>query len=166
MSQLRMTVEEAPAKTDLEVLHHGLKEFNESRAGASNYKPLAIFLRDSENHVVGGLDGSTSRDWLEIETLWVAEAVRGQGYGTKLMQAAEKEAVARGCHHAFVDTFSFQALDFHKKLGYVVFGTLEDFPQGHTRYFLKKTNLRVSKPPAHETDRESARSVPNAFDGR
>src|ERR671933_472312 len=101
MSQLRMTVEEAPTPADLAVLHHGLKEFNESRAGTSNYKSLAIFLRDSEDHVVGGLEGSTSRDWLEVDSLWVAEGVRGQGYGTKLMQAAEKEAVARGCHHAF-----------------------------------------------------------------
>ncbi len=87
MSELKITIEEAPAPTDLEVVRHGLRKSNESRAGASNYKPLALFLRDDENQVVGGLNGSTSRDWIEIDCLWVSEVVRGQGYGTKLMQA-------------------------------------------------------------------------------
>ena len=156
---MKITSEDAPAPSDFEVLHRGLKEFNESKAGASNYKPLAIFLRDSEDHVVGGLNGSTGRDWLEIDCLWVSEVVRGQGYGTKLIQTAEKEAIARGCRHAFLDTFSFQALDFYKKLGYVVFGTLEDFPQGHSRYFLKKTILQVTTRPACAADMEFVRAV-------
>ena len=64
--------------------------------------------------------------------------MRGQDYGTKLIELAEGEAQARNCHAAYVDTFSFLALDFYQKLGYTVFGTLEDFPKGHTRYFLKK----------------------------
>jgi hypothetical protein len=40
--------------------------------------------------------------------------------------------------HAYLDTFSFQAPDFYKKLGYEVFGELQDFPHGHQRYFMKK----------------------------
>lgn len=159
MSQLKITIEDAPVPSDLEVLHRELKEFNESRAGASNYKPLALFLRDTENQVVGGLTGSTGRDWLEIDCLWVSEVARGQGYGTQLIQTAEKEAIARGCHHAFVDTFSFQALDFYQKLGYIVFGTLEDFPPGYSRYFLKKTILQVTTRPACAADMEFAHSV-------
>jgi ribosomal protein S18 acetylase RimI-like enzyme len=54
------------------------------------------------------------------------------------MEAAEFEAKGRNCHAAYVDTFSFLALDFYQKLGYTIFGSLEDFPKGHTRYFLKK----------------------------
>jgi len=54
------------------------------------------------------------------------------------MEAAESQAKARNCHAAYVDTFSFLALDFYRKCGYEVFGTLADFPKGHTRYFLKK----------------------------
>jgi GNAT superfamily N-acetyltransferase len=68
----------------------------------------------------------------------VAEDLRGQDYGTKLMEAAELEARSRGCHAAYVDTFSFLALDFYRKVGYTIFGELEDFPKGHTRYFLRK----------------------------
>jgi hypothetical protein len=37
-----------------------------------------------------------------------------------------------------LDTMSFQALDFYLKLGYTVFGRLDDLPEGHSRIFLKK----------------------------
>jgi GNAT superfamily N-acetyltransferase len=70
--------------------------------------------------------------------LWVSETVRGSGYGTALMQAAEREAVRRGVRNIFLNTFSFQAVDFYLKLGYTIFGELEDFPPGHKRVFLQK----------------------------
>ena len=57
---------------------------------------------------------------------------------TQLMSAAETEARRRGCHHALLDTFDFQARPFYEQLGYVAFGELEDFPRGHSRYFLSK----------------------------
>ena len=45
----------------------------------------------------------------------------------------------RGCKNAHLDTLSFQALDFYKKYGYIVFGQIADLPPGHTRYYLRKT---------------------------
>jgi hypothetical protein len=57
------------------------------------------------------------------------------------MEAAEREAVGRGCRHAYVETFGSQALDFYKKLGYEVFGTLDDFPRGEARFYLQKRDL-------------------------
>ena len=67
------------------------------------------------------------------------EEARGQGTGRRILIAAEEEAVRRGCRYAWLDTFSFQARGFYEKLGYSVFGTLEDYPAGHSRYFLRKT---------------------------
>lgn len=54
------------------------------------------------------------------------------------MQQAEEEAIRRGCHGSYLDTFDFQARGFNERLGYTVFGGLEDTPPGHTRYFLRK----------------------------
>ena len=53
------------------------------------------------------------------------------------MGDAEARALERGCHSAWVDTFSFQAPGFYPKLGYTVFGEL-DYPPGHKRIFLQK----------------------------
>jgi GNAT superfamily N-acetyltransferase len=138
MTQLQITVEDNPAAADLTLLEHTLAAHNEAKSEPRNYTPLALFIRNDEGQIVAGLRGVTVWGWLFVSQLWVAEELRGQDYGTKLMAAAEAEARRRNCHAGYVDTFSFLALGFYQKLGYTVFGSLEDFPKGHTRYFLKK----------------------------
>lgn len=54
------------------------------------------------------------------------------------MRAAEREAIARGCHVAMLSTFSFQAPDFYQRLGYEAFVLLDGCPVGHKKYFLKE----------------------------
>jgi GNAT superfamily N-acetyltransferase len=135
---MKISIEENPAAADLDVIERALVEHNEAKSEPRNHTPLTLFLRSAEGQIVGGLRGHTVWGWLFVSQLWVAKDVRDQDYGTKLIEAAECEAKARGCHAAYVDTFSFLALDFYRKCGYAVFGALEDFPKGHTRYFLKK----------------------------
>jgi GNAT superfamily N-acetyltransferase len=135
---LKISIEENPAQADLNLIERALVEHNEARSEPRNFSPLAIFLRSYEGKILGGLRGHTVWGWLFVSQLWVAEELRNQDYGTKLMATAEQEAMRRGCHAAYVDTFSFLALDFYRKVGYTVFGQLEEFPKGHTRYFLKK----------------------------
>ena len=50
------------------------------------------------------------------------------------MQLAEEEAGKRGAKQAYLDTFSFQVPGFYQKLGYEIFGKLDDFPAGHQSY--------------------------------
>ena len=136
-SRLRFDIEDAPSEADVEVLPNALEAFNESRwPGHRRWRPLAVFARDGES-VVAGLAGETYSGWLFIRYLWVSDALRGRGIGRKLMAAAESKALERGCHSAWVDTFSFQAPGFYSKLGYAVFGEL-DYPPGHKRFFLQK----------------------------
>lgn len=111
---------------------------NHTKAGDQQYQELTIWLRDNRHQIVGGLVGSTYWGWLLTDFLWVDEDIRGRGYGRQLLIAAEQEALRKGCRHACLETFSFQALAFYEKLGYVVFGVLDDFPSGHKRYSLKK----------------------------
>ncbi|MDF5730162.1 MAG: GNAT family N-acetyltransferase [Rhizonema sp. PD38] len=111
---------------------------NVDKIGDYQYTPLFLFLRDSEQKVVGGLDGFMGLGWLHISTLWIAEELRNSGYGKALLFTSEQEAVKCGCFNAYVFTYSFQAVEFYQHLEYEVFGELEDFPPGHRRYFLKK----------------------------
>jgi len=136
-SRLRFDIEDAPSDADVEVLPDGLEAFNESKwPGHQQWQPLAVFARDGES-IVAGLAGETYSGWLFIRYLWVSDALRGQGIGRKLMGDAEARALERGCHSAWVDTFSFQAPGFYPKLGYEVFGEL-DYPPGHRRIFFRK----------------------------
>ena len=77
-------------------------------------------------------------EWLYIDLLWVREDLRGHGHGRQLMIRMEDAARQHGAKNVYLDTFSFQAPDFYKKLGYQVFGELQDFPPGQQRYFFRK----------------------------
>ena len=136
-----ITFEEDAADENLRVLSEGLMEYNRSKVGGKPKESLTFFLRDAEGGIVGGVHGNYSPTgrWLYVGMLWVSEGLRGGGHGSRLMRSIERVAAERGCANAYLDTFSFQAPEFYRKLGYVVFGELEDFPEGHSRIFLRKS---------------------------
>jgi GNAT superfamily N-acetyltransferase len=115
-----------------------LVAYNQAKTGRSDHRPLIVAIDDNEGRVVGGLWGRTAYDWLFVELLVVPEPLRGRGIGTDLMTRAEREAISRGCHSAWLDTFEFQARGFYERLGYTCFAQLGDYPAGTTRYFMKK----------------------------
>ncbi len=47
------------------------------------------------------------------------------------MQAAEREAVRRGCHQIVLSTHSFQAPRFYEKLGFRRLAAIPNYPKGH-----------------------------------
>ncbi|MGB8646889.1 MAG: GNAT family N-acetyltransferase [Anaerolineae bacterium] len=134
----QMTVDDQPSREDNHAIEVGLEAYNIPRAGPYNFRPLSVFLRDAQGKIVGGLVGGTHWEWLHVELLWIDESLRGQDWGTRLLTAAEESARDRGCHAVHLDTMSFQALPFYQKLGYTVFGVLDNFPTGHKRYYLQK----------------------------
>lgn len=116
-----------------------LLAFNASFLGAPEIHPLCVLIRSGENSsIVGGLWGRTSFKWFFIELLFVPEALRSQGVGTQLIQRAEAEAQQRGCIGTWLDTFSGAAQSFYEKRGYGVFGRIDDYPPGNSRYFMVK----------------------------
>ena len=102
--------------------------------------PIHLYVLDREGAVVGGLVGRTHHipTWLDITVLWVDEPNRGQGLGRQLMERAEGEARARGCRYARTATSDFNAPGFYEKLGYRLYGILEDCPAGETVYYYRK----------------------------
>lgn len=127
-----------PDSLDLAFLGERLAEFNDGDVGASGRKALAVFVRDASNAMVGGISGYTAWGWLYVQWLWVDASQRGQGMAGRMLEAAEREALARGCHGALIDTFSPVAAKTYERQGYRRFGELEDFPVGRSRIFLQK----------------------------
>ena len=112
--------------------------YNVEKTGADDGQWLAIFLRDAQQTIYAGLEGWTWCASCHIRTVWVHEDLRGQGIGTKLLQAAEQEARRRGCQQMALSSFSFQAPGFYQKLGYEVFAVLDEHPRSHQHYYLRK----------------------------
>ncbi len=129
---------DCPAPGTFEAIYRALDASSAPVIGPAQPRLLVIPLHDGAGAVAGGLWGCTICQWLHVQMLFVPAALRGQGVGAALMAAAETEARARGCLGAHVDALSFQAAPFYQKIGYTVFGVLDDFPPGHRRLFFRK----------------------------
>jgi GNAT superfamily N-acetyltransferase len=122
--------------TTNKMIEFNYKHFPDELKG--RYQEVHISLQDDEGQMYGGIIGEICWNWMEIEYLFVEENKRALGYGTQLLEAAEAMAKEKGCDYAKVDTLSFQALDFYKKLGYEVYGTIDQAGRQFTHYYLKK----------------------------
>ena len=137
---MRITLKVDPEEADVAAVRNGLRAYNQSQLGdrVPLYQNIVLQLRDAEDTIVGGLTATAVLDWLFVEWLHVDEAHRGADHGTALMAEAEAYARDKGIVGIWLDTFAFQARGFYEKLGFTVFGTLDDHPRGSARYFLQK----------------------------
>lgn len=123
-------------------IQQGLKEFNIKHLSEKDVnfvnEDFCFKVKDEEGNILGGISGNTKMQCLFIQFLWVDESLKGKGFGKQLIKEAENFAVEKKCRMIKVDTFSFQAPDFYKSLGFEVYGIVEDFPEGHNHYFLLK----------------------------
>ena len=135
-----ITMTDRPGPDVRRAILEPLLRFNGERSGQADTScPLVLTLSPpGSSEVIGGLWGVTGLNYLYVDLLFIPEAARGSGIGRTLMRQAEEEALRRGCRAAWLDTFSFQARGFYEKLGYAVFGCLDDYPPGHSRFFLTK----------------------------
>ena len=118
-----------------------LVSFNNSKVPFKQ-KPLSIHINKcikEGDEVIGGIL-SEIYCWniLSIDVLWVKDGYRNKGYARTLVEIVENEARKMGCRISHLDTFDFQAKELYEKLGYTVFGVLEDCPEGHSRYYMSK----------------------------
>lgn len=138
MSNPTILVTDSPSSADRDAITQALVAFNDKMAGPSGFRPLAILIQDDVGNTVGGLWGKTAYDWLVVELFVVPEQFRGQDLGSDILSRAEQIARERGCIGVWLDTYEFQALGFYRKLGYELFGTVDDHPRGSRRFFVKK----------------------------
>lgn len=145
---LRIETNVEPSKDDYHAILVPLLDYNQARTGLAGSEELAILVKDEAGSTKGGLYAKTSGQWLFVELLVVPEFARRQGLGAELMSEAEALAREKGCQGIWLDTFSFQAPEFYLRLGYTVFGELEDYPvAGYSRLFMQK-RLDLNTPDA------------------
>ena len=135
---MQLVMVEEPTPEDRAAIAAPLMAYNQEHGPEAGAKSLVLLLKDDEGRAIGGLWGKTVYDWMYVELLAVPDVLRGKGAGAALLKKAEEMAIYRGCVGAWLDTFAFQARGFYEKLGYTVFGELNDHPKGSARYFLMK----------------------------
>jgi GNAT superfamily N-acetyltransferase len=133
-----ITLDEAPDPALRQKILRPLLDFNAGKIGDRPLDVFALFIRDVDNEIIGGLWARDFYDWVFIENLFVPEALRGKGLGKRLLEQTEAIARSRGRVGIWLDTFSFHARGFYEKRGYQIFGQLPNYPDAETRFFLQK----------------------------
>lgn len=136
------------SEKDSKYIQEQLIAFNKTQTpleAKSPFENICLTVKDEKEEIKGGLVARLYWECLNVHFLWVDDSVRHHGYGSKLLQEAEKIAKEKNCRLIKLDTFSFQAPEFYKKHGFKVYGVVEDFPKGHTQYYLEKRLIDVTE---------------------
>ena len=135
---LTLLPEAAPDADTIRAIADGLDGYNNLFAPPTDWAPRWFVGRDPDGAVQAGMRYILAYEWAFVNWLWVAEPYRRHGVGSELLGRVEDEARRNGCRGVYLDTFTFQGPKFYPRHGYVEFGRLDDFPQGHARIWLAK----------------------------
>ena len=138
MSTERIKIADVATDADIAELRDKIHEFNFATTGYHDGRSLSCFLRDGSGTLYAGIDGFTWGGYARIDYLWVDESRRRRGLGRALLMAAEDEAARRGCATIVLDTHSFQAPEFYRRLRYTQVGETLDTPLGFSQVFFQK----------------------------
>ena len=117
-----------------------LRHFNYAFVGEyPEAQPVWLNAKDEEGRTIGGLRGYVFLYWLQLDVLWVDEAVRAAGLGSELLAQAEARAKHLGAHSANLETFEWQARGFYVKHGYKEFGRIDNHTKGFYLAFMMKS---------------------------
>jgi len=121
------------------LLDEELTAYNGAACGAGTPEEFSVRVEDAAGEPAGGLTGWVWGGLCAVGLLWVREDLRGAGWGSRLMRAAEEEGVRRGCTDMTVSTYTFQAPEFYRKLGFRETGRTPGVPGGHADVSFHKT---------------------------
>lgn len=132
---------------DIQFIREGIVESTKNVLGQTDFleKQFTVLLEDENHNIYGGIIARFDSESVYIDALWVNEASRHQGYGTKLLTVAENEARKLGCSYSTLDTWSFQAEELYLKNGYERLGEIKNYYLQHSKIFLRK-KLKVLLP--------------------
>lgn len=116
-------------------IHEKLKDYNRNFMKELNDYSYHIELDDK---TIAGIVAGSTYDTLEIDYLFVDEEYRRNGLGTKLMKHVEDLAKSNGIKTILVNTYSFQAPEFYKKLGYKEMFVVDPCYKDYKQYFFIK----------------------------
>ncbi len=141
---MNVIIDKNPSKVEVDRLNNLLFEYNQSKVRDYSYNDFIIKLEDESKQMVAGIHCIIGGGWLYIDSLWVKQNLRNEGFGKKLVKMAEDEALKQDCIGIYLYTYSFQSPKFYKKLGFREFGTLNNFAKDHKKQYMVKSLVNTT----------------------
>lgn len=138
MTTMHIRSEPHASHEEIRAIQNAVDAWQAAPEAAGGHHDVVIALRDDHSRIRGGVIGDIKQGWLRIVSLWVDPSLPFRATGSKLLAAAESEALAGRAHGATVETFTATTRPFYESQGYSVFAAVEDFPPGHDYYMLRK----------------------------
>ena len=140
MADFQFELTTNPRAAEIAILRAGMRRYELSRLpdlpDESEDVPVTVFARSADGTVIGGVQGNVYWNGLEVELLWIEEAHRRLGLASDLMARIERFAREQAAVIAYLRTVD--ARPFYERIGYEVYGVLEDRPIGTVLYHMKK----------------------------
>lgn len=129
---------EHAALKDEAVLMNGIIEEAFLVKQMSKISPFSFFIKNTEGKILAGITGVSLYGCLYVDLLWVSSDYRHQGFGLRLVQAAEELGRQRTCTFACLSTMDWEALPFYQKLGYEIEITRLGYEKDSKMHLLRK----------------------------
>ena len=137
VSQGRMMRENIARSNEDEcrLIHECFQDYN--RKYMDNGKDYSFHI-ELDGVIAAGIVAESVEDTLEISYLFVRSEYRGSGLGTKLVCHVESLAKENGIKRILLNTYSFQAPDFYRHLGYREILCIDPVFSVHSQHYFVK----------------------------
>lgn len=119
-------------------IYQGFAAHAIAQVGADGDMRVFTFVAKENAQFQGAVVCKTFWGALHVKYLYLIPAARKKGIGRELMKNALQRAKDLNCRFAFVETMSFQALAFYKKLGFIEEFARSGYANGCSFHYLRK----------------------------
>lgn len=136
----KISIDQRPLSSELK--QHIYQGFSQHAIAMTGYDekfdPIAFIAQSEEGSFAGVIVVEQFWGALHIKYVYVEEKFREQGIATALMEYAFTYGRSCQCPFAFVETMSFQALGFYKKMGFKLEFTRPGYKHNTSFHYLRK----------------------------
>lgn len=127
----------------LKLIRDGLSEYSVDTVGSITSSETFGFKITAEEVIVGAAVVKVRLGEVYVEYLFVNSNFRGRGLGTMLMNSIMEFALSIKASFITLTTFSFQAPDFYKKMGFDLEFIRRGYDRGVSKYYFRKNLTQV-----------------------
>lgn len=123
------------SKHDNAIVHKMLQDYNSDFMEEG--KEFSYCMEEN-GEIVAGIVADSLFDTVEVEYLWVKPEFRRKGYGKSLLGLVEQQAGKSQIRRILLNTYSFQAPGFYRKMGYRQLFEISPAFKDYSQYYFVK----------------------------
>lgn len=136
--------QQAMSQETKKLIYEGFSRHAVSMTGHDEKLEPTAFVAKDRHQFAGAIVIEKFWGSLHIKYIYVDDLYRHKGLGTRLMHKAFDYGIQHNCPFAFLETMSFQALEFYKKMGFNLEFTRGGYIHGTSFHYLRKDLLSKS----------------------